>query len=241
MSQILNRPIAPPPVRPMMSVVDLVDETFLAYNAARLREACRLFVERSGRNLQCQAARSRETAARGQHGPSAADIQYRCEIQKVLPLLVNPACENRDRQGEPFVGQAGQLLTRILASIGLPRDHVFICNVIKCHPPNNRKPSPQEIANCLPYLKRQLFMIQPRVICALGNYASQALLCLDQPISSFRGQIFWYEGIPVVATFHPAHLLRHPEAKRLVWQDMQLVRQLLDQPRSHGSRAESIR
>ena len=126
-----------------------------------------------------------------------------------------------DVQGQPFVGQAGQLLTRILGAIGLTRDDVYICNIIKCRPPVNRNPEPDEIAACIPFLRRQLGAIRPRLICALGTFAAQTLLGTDTAISRLRGHFHTYEGIHLLPTYHPAFLLRNPSKKRDVWEDMQ--------------------
>ena len=137
---------------------------------------------------------------------------------------------DEDREGIPFVGRAGQLLTRIIASIGLSRDEVYIANVIKCRPPNNRNPEPDEVATCEPFLFRQLDVIQPRVVVALGAFAIRTLLQTDQAISRLRGRVFDYRGAKLVPTFHPAFLLRSPERKRDVWEDMKRVRALLAEP-----------
>ncbi|GBC60160.1 hypothetical protein DENIS_1105 [Desulfonema ishimotonii] len=130
-----------------------------------------------------------------------------------------------DRSGQPFVGQAGQLLTKIIAAIRMTRESVYICNVIKCRPPGNRNPNPYEVGACFPFLARQLAAIRPAFICALGKFAAQTLLGTDLPISRLRGRFHTYRGIPVMPTFHPAYLLRNPERKREVWEDMkQLMR-----------------
>jgi DNA polymerase len=133
-----------------------------------------------------------------------------------------------DIKGEPFVGKAGQLLTRIISAMGLSRDDVYICNVIKCRPPDNRDPLPPEIEMCEPFLKKQLEIIKPRVICALGSFASQTLLKSEVRISRLRGQFRDYNGIPLMPTYHPSFLLRNPHAKRDVWEDIQSVMDLLD-------------
>ena len=130
---------------------------------------------------------------------------------------------DEDLKGEPFVGRAGQLLTRIIEAMGLTRNDVYIANIIKCRPPNNRNPEPDEISTCEPFLKKQLEAIHPRVICALGTFAAQTLLKTDTKISQLRGKFHSYEGIKLMATFHPAYLLRNPREKRKVWEDMQLV------------------
>ena len=135
---------------------------------------------------------------------------------------------DEDLKGLPFVGPAGQLLTKIIESIHLKREEVFICNVLKCRPPNNRNPLPHEIANCEPYLSKQLELIRPKVICALGNFAAQTLLKTNQAISSLRGRFHDFRGAKLMCTYHPAYLLRYPEDKRKVWEDMKMIRTELD-------------
>jgi DNA polymerase len=135
--------------------------------------------------------------------------------------------EDEDRQGEPFVGRAGQLLTRIIEAISLTRDQVYIANVIKCRPPGNRNPEPDEVATCEPFLFRQIEIIKPRVIVALGKFAAQCLLRTTDPITRLRGREFEYRGATLIPTFHPAYLLRNPSAKREVWEDMKNVRAIL--------------
>lgn len=125
-----------------------------------------------------------------------------------------------DKTGEPFVGAAGRLLTKIIQSLKLSRDQVYICNIIKCHPPGNRNPAPDEIKACLPFLKRQISVIKPDFICTLGTVATQALLNSKQSISKLRGRFYDYAGIKVMPTYHPAYLLRYAEKKRDVWEDM---------------------
>jgi DNA polymerase len=135
---------------------------------------------------------------------------------------------DEDLQGEPFVGRAGQLLTKIIEAIGLKRSDVYIANVIKCRPPGNRNPEPDEVATCEPFLSRQVDVIRPKVIVALGSFAAKALLRSDAPISRIRGRVFDYRGgAKLIPTFHPAFLLRSPERKRDVWEDMKKVRALL--------------
>ena len=137
---------------------------------------------------------------------------------------------DEDIKGEPFVGKAGQLLTKIIAAMGLTRDDIYICNVIKCRPPDNRNPLPVEIEMCEPFLKEQLDIIKPRAICALGSIASQALLKTEVRISQLRGQFHDYNGVPLMPTYHPSYLLRNPGAKRDVWEDIKAVMDLLDLP-----------
>ena len=135
---------------------------------------------------------------------------------------------NEDATGRPFVGQAGQLLTKILAAISLRREDVFICNVLKHRPPANRNPLPDEVAACSPYLVQQLESIRPKVIVAFGTFAAQTLLNTKLPIGKLRGSVHRYYGIPLIVTYHPAALLRNPAWKRPTWEDVQLARRILD-------------
>ena len=131
---------------------------------------------------------------------------------------------DEDLKGEPFVGRAGQLLTEIITKgMRLQREDVYICNVVKCRPPGNRNPEPDEVAACEPFLRRQLALINPEVVVALGKFAAQTLLRSKTPITQLRGRWFDYEGVPLMPTFHPAYLLRNPGDKRLVWEDIQQV------------------
>lgn len=130
---------------------------------------------------------------------------------------------DEDREGRPFVGRAGQLLTKIINAMGLGRQDVYICNILKCRPPGNRNPEPPEIAACEPFLLKQLEAISPLVICALGTFAAQVLLKQKVPITAMRGRFYTYAGIKVMPTFHPAYLLRNPAAKKQVWEDVQMV------------------
>ena len=136
--------------------------------------------------------------------------------------------EQEDRQGLPFVGRSGQLLDRLLLEeLGITRDRVYIANVVKCRPPANRDPKPDEIAACRPYLERQLDLIRPAVVVTLGRFAAQSLLDTTEGITRLRGNWKTYRGIPLMPTFHPAYLLRNPSAKREVWEDMKKVRAIL--------------
>jgi DNA polymerase len=147
--------------------------------------------------------------------------------------------EDEDRQGQPFVGKAGQLLTRIIEAMGLKREKVYIANIIKCRPPRNRNPEPDEIASCSPFIQRQIEILRPKVICALGTFAAQTLLGTGQKISQLRGRfhdlpILFSDGSPagikVMPTFHPAYLLRNPDDKKRVWEDMQMIMRELNLP-----------
>ena len=137
---------------------------------------------------------------------------------------------DEDRQGEPFVGRAGQLLTKIIEACTLKRSDVYILNVLKCRPPNNRNPLPHEVSNCRGFLDRQLALIQPEFICCLGAVAAQTLLDTDTSIGKLRGKVLDYRGIGVVCTYHPAYLLRNPAAKKDCWDDMKLLMEKLGIP-----------
>jgi uracil-DNA glycosylase family 4 len=165
----------------------------------------------------------------------------RCKLHKARKNIVfgvgNPKAQlvfvgegpgrDEDEQGEPFVGRAGKLLTQMIEAMGLRRPDVYICNVVKCRPPENRLPEPDEIAICSPYLLRQLGVIQPKVICCLGACSAQTMLQTTQGISKFRGEWFDYKGSKLIATYHPAYLLRNPAAKGEVWKDLQKVMAVL--------------
>jgi uracil-DNA glycosylase family 4 len=165
----------------------------------------------------------------------------RCKLHKARTNIVfgvgNPKAElvfvgegpgrDEDAQGEPFVGRAGKLLTQMIEAMGLRREDVYICNVVKCRPPENRLPEKDEISTCSPFLLRQLGCIQPKVICALGSCSAQTLLQTTQGISRFRGEWFDLFGAKFIATYHPAYLLRNPAAKGEVWKDLQKVMALL--------------
>jgi DNA polymerase len=133
-----------------------------------------------------------------------------------------------DETGRPFVGAAGELLTKILAAIDLPRDQVYICNIVKCRPPENRQPLYDEIATCLPYLHRQIELLKPKVILAMGNTAAQSLLDTKQSLGAMRNRLHRFRGVPVIVTYHPAALLRNPNWKRPTWDDVRIARALLD-------------
>jgi uracil-DNA glycosylase len=135
---------------------------------------------------------------------------------------------DEDRQGEPFVGRAGQLLNAMIAALGLKREEVFIANVLKCRPPNNRDPQPDEVEQCEPYLVRQIELLRPGVIVALGRHAAHSLLKTELALGKLRGQRLSYHGIPLVVTYHPAYLLRNPIDKRKVWDDLRRARAVLE-------------
>ncbi|MFC1631535.1 uracil-DNA glycosylase [Candidatus Omnitrophota bacterium] len=160
----------------------------------------------------CSLHKTRNNPVFGQGNPRAK-----------LVFIGEAPGRDEDLQGLPFVGRAGALLTKIIEAMGYQRENVYICNILKCRPPQNRNPLPSEIFACRDYLRQQLEFIQPKVICCLGKYACSSLFNQDFPISKLRGQFQDYHGIKVMPTFHPAYLLRNPEAKQPVWQDMQKV------------------
>jgi uracil-DNA glycosylase family 4 len=161
-------------------------------------------------------------------GASRTKLVYGVGNPNARLVLVGEAPgREEDLQGEPFVGEAGQLLDRILQAMGLQRGDVYICNVLKCRPPNNRDPQPEEVATCEAFLARQIAAIRPQVIIGLGRLAVHSLLKTKAPIGKLRGEWQSYQGIPLMPTYHPAYLLRNPEGKRDVWEDMkEVLRQL---------------
>ena len=165
-----------------------------------------------GECQRCKLCRSRTNIVFGSGNPHAR-----------LMFIGEGPGQEEDRAGEPFVGAAGQLLNRIIDAIKLRRSDVYIANVVKCRPPGNRLPEADEIASCSPFLRRQVAAIRPLFICTLGSCAAQTLLATSDPVSRLRGRFWDYDGIRVLATFHPAYLLRNPEKKREVWEDMKLL------------------
>ncbi|MCL5035027.1 MAG: uracil-DNA glycosylase [Bacteroidetes bacterium] len=146
-----------------------------------------------------------------------------------LVLIGEAPGADEDEKGEPFVGRAGQLLNKILAAVQLRREDVYICNILKCRPPNNRDPIPDEVEACEPFLKKQLEIIKPKLILCLGRIAGQTLLKTNVTLTELRNNIYLYEGIKVMVTFHPAALLRNPNWKRPAWEDVQKMRKLYDE------------
>jgi len=178
---------------------------------------------------RCKLSRGRTTIVFGSGSPGAR-----------LVLIGEGPGEEEDRQGKPFVGRAGQLLTKMLESVGISRDEVYICNIVKCRPPGNRNPEPDEIAACAPFLEGQLAAIRPGVIGALGTFAAQTLLRTRDPIGRLRGQIHAYGAAVLIPTFHPAFLLRNPGPtyRRLAWEDLKLIRREYDRTRAARGAAE---
>jgi len=166
---------------------------------------------------RCKLHRTRRTLVFGEGNDKA----------KLMFVGEGPGYDE-DVQGRPFVGRAGQLLTKIIQSIHLQREEVYITNIIKCRPPQNRNPEPDEIECCHPFLLKQIHAIQPQIICALGTFAAQTLLKTDTKITALRGRLYELKGIKVIPTYHPAYLLRNPERKREVWEDMKLISERLN-------------
>ncbi len=180
-------------------------------------DALRVIREDLGECTRCKLSDGRSNIVYGVGNPEAS-----------LVFVGEAPGADEDRTGEPFVGAAGQLLTKMIEAMGFAREDVYICNIIKCRPPGNRNPEPDEIASCEPFLKAQLDAIRPRMIVGLGKFAVQTLLRKEVPISKVRGAWQTYEGIPMMPTFHPAFLLSNPSAKREVWADLKLVMGELD-------------
>jgi DNA polymerase len=197
--------------------VDCVPETLAILAGwgrapARAPESLEAIRAEIGDCRRCPLSESRRRIVFGQGSPGAR-----------LMFIGEGPGQEEDRAGEPFVGAAGQLLTRVIQAMNLTREAVYIANVVKCRPPGNRVPEPVEIATCLPFLERQIAAVRPDLICVLGACAAQSLLRTAEPISRLRGRFFEFRGIRVMPTFHPAYLLRNPEKKREVWEDMKLL------------------
>ena len=184
--------------------------------AESLRETLEEIRINLGECSRCRLHSHRKHIVFGEGNPSA-----------MIALVGEGPGREEDRLGRPFVGAAGKLLDRIIAAMGWRREEVYICNVIKCRPPENRDPLPDEVEQCGPFLRRQLRSLSPRAILALGSFAAQFLLSSQQPISKLRNRVYLFEGIPVVPTYHPAYLLRNPLQKRQAWKDIQLLLSLL--------------
>lgn len=197
-----------------LAVENTIDEIADWRNCESLQE----LAEMTKDCQQCVLARTRKKIVFGSGNP-AADI-----------VLVGEAPgATEDSLGEPFVGEAGQLLDKILASIQLKRENVYICNIVKCRPPANRDPSPEEINKCSPFLLKQISLIKPAFILCLGRHAAQTLLNTTQALSVLRGKVHTWQDVSLIVTYHPAALLRYPQFKTDVWNDVKLVRRLYDE------------
>lgn len=172
----------------------------------------------AGGCTRCRLHEQRNTVVFGEGSPTADVV-----------VVGEAPGQEEDRTGRPFVGRAGRLLDLLLLTAGLPRANVYICNTLKCRPPKNRNPQPDEVAACAGFLHGQLDAISPRVLLAVGKFAAQALLNTDESIGRLRSMVHDYRGTPLVVTYHPAYLLRSPQVTRVAWQDFQLLRKVLDE------------
>ncbi len=206
---------APPIPGPGLAVMS--PTPVLLGNDLGVLESLDAVAERIRTTFCCDLCPNRTKAVPGEGNPHAR-----------LVLVGEGPGATEDATGRPFVGQAGQLLDSILDAIEVPRSSVYITNVVKCRPPQNRKPLPDEIAACIPYLHRQLELIRPKVILAMGGTAGEALLGVRKSLGELRGKVHTYNGIPLVVTYHPAALLRNPNWKKPTWDDVRIARQLLD-------------
>ena len=179
----------------------------------KLLERFNLLKQAASQCAKCGLHETRTNVVFGEGNPEAR-----------LMFIGEAPGRDEDIQGRPFVGRAGQLLTRIIESIGLTREEVYIANILKCRPPKNRNPLPDEIACCLPYLTEQIEIIRPRIICALGAFAAQTLIGTSEGITKLRGTFYDYHGTKLMPTFHPAACLRNPSTKKYVWEDMKQIR-----------------
>jgi uracil-DNA glycosylase family 4 len=185
-------------------------------SASDAADALKLIRDDLGECTRCRLHEGRTHLVFGTGNPSAR-----------LMFVGEAPGQDEDEQGLPFVGRAGQLLTKMIESMGFRRDDVYIANVLKCRPPGNRPPKPDEVATCEPFLRKQIASIKPEVLCALGSFAAQAVLRREDKISSMRGKFFLIDGVTVMPTYHPAYLLRNPGEKRTVWEDLQKIMALL--------------
>jgi uracil-DNA glycosylase len=208
-------PVVEPPTPPVVHAPEL--DLFATTEAAPPPESLEAIRQDIGDCRRCKLAPTRTNLVFGSGNPQAT-----------LMFVGEAPGGDEDKQGLPFVGRAGQLLTKIIESMDIRREDVYICNILKCRPPENRNPEADEIASCEPFLFRQIAAVRPKVICALGTFGTQTLLRTKEPISRLRGRFYEYRGSRLMATFHPAYLLRNPMEKKRVWEDMQKIREYLD-------------
>lgn len=198
-----------------------MDQGLLFGDAPKETPRCTTLEELAATVASCKACRLHENRTKTVFGSGNPDAS--------LVFVGEGPGRNEDEQGLPFVGRAGELLTRMIEAIDLTREEVFICNVVKCRPPGNRTPEPDEIESCRPHLRDQIRLIRPKLLCALGAPAMRWLTGRRIGINQARGQVFSYEGVPVLPTFHPAYLLRDPRKKPLAWDDLKRLRRLLEE------------
>jgi uracil-DNA glycosylase family 4 len=213
---VISQPLVP------ASVCDNLDtfneETNVELSRSEKVEELRKLEEQVKRCTKCELCNNRTNVVFGTGDPDA-DLMFVGEAPGYY----------EDEQGEPFVGKAGQLLTKIIESIGMKRSDVYIANILKCRPPDNRNPNANEIVMCSPHLIKQIEIIRPKIICALGTFAAQTLLDTKESIGKLRGKFFEYQSTKFLATYHPAYLLRNPDDKKKVWADIKKVRDFLQE------------
>ncbi|MFQ3651443.1 MAG: uracil-DNA glycosylase [Gemmataceae bacterium] len=220
---------APSPVAIQPSLFAAVEPAEVSTDLEQRRVALHLLAEKVAACTRCPQLAATRTQTVFGVGPLGAELCFVGEA---------PGADE-DRVGEPFVGAAGQLLNRIIAACGMKREEVYICNILRCRPPGNRTPTPEEAAHCREYLEETIRLVQPKFLCALGGTATKYLLGIDTGITKLRGRWLDYRGIPVMATFHPSYLLRNPEAKKEVWADMKLLLARMGKPIPGASSSSS--
>ena len=198
-------------------ILENKDEKIKALSIEDRKEKLRQLQEKASCCTNCRLSKTRTQVVFG-GGDANAD----------LVLVGEAPGYNEDKQGLAFVGEAGQLLTKMLAAIHINREDTYICNVIKCRPPKNRNPEPDEISACQNWLSLQLELLQPKLLCALGKFSSAFLTGIHQAMWEYRGKLFRYQNIPVICTYHPAYLLYNPEEKKKAWQDLKMIQNFLD-------------
>jgi len=207
----------------LIGYLEYLKESGISFLPSLKKRKCQVLEEVWRELRDCQRCKLHRSRSRIVFGEGNEDAK--------LMLIGEGPGYDEDLQGRPFVGKAGQLLTRILQSVQIERKEVYITNIVKCRPPGNRTPEPDEIKSCFPFLLKQIQIIQPRVICALGTVSAQTLLQTDTKITSLRGKSFEFLGIKVFPTYHPAFLLRNPDKKREVWEDIQKIAKALREGR----------
>ncbi len=213
---VISQPLVPESVCDNLDTFN--EETNVELSRSEKVEELRKLEEQVKRCTKCELCNNRTNVVFGTGDPDA-DLMFVGEAPGYY----------EDEQGEPFVGKAGQLLTKIIESIGMKRSDVYIANILKCRPPENRNPSADEIVMCSPHLIKQIEIIRPKIICALGTFAAQTLLDTKESIGKLRGKFFEYQSTKFLATYHPAYLLRNPDDKKKVWADIKKVRDFLQE------------
>lgn len=206
--------------------IQRIDSFQLSTTQVRVPRASKTFDSHALTVLQQEAS---GCLSCGLHATRKNVVFARGNPQTEVVVVGEAPGEEEDKTGQPFVGRAGKLLDQLLQAVGFERNSVYICNVLKCRPPQNRNPLPNEIEACSGFLKNQIDLIAPKVLLAVGKFAAQTLLQSEESIGRMRGRVHQYNGLPVVVTYHPAYLLRSPQATRVAWHDFQLLRRILDE------------